>query len=135
MNYAKVKRNLKIKRAKTGLGLFTESPIPRGGFVVEYKGRLLSREKANEKGGRYLFDVSNRCTIDGTTRKNIARYINHACKPNCEVEVRRGRVFVFARRIIREGEELYYDYGKEYWDEFIQPHGCRCDKCVKGRSA
>ncbi len=131
MNYAKIQRNLKIKKSRTGLGLFTESSIQRGDFVIEYTGELLSRKKADEKGGRYLFDISNRRTIDGTDRKNRARYINHACRPNCEVDIRRGRIFVFAKRTIRGGEELHYDYGKEYWDEFIKPHGCKCDKCQK----
>ena len=131
MNYAKIERNLKVKRSKTGLGLFTQNGISRGSFVVEYTGKVLSHAKANKKGGRYLFDISNRRTIDGTSRKNVARYINHACKPNCEVDIRHGRIFVFARRRIQAGEELHYDYGKEYWDEFIKPYGCRCSVCGK----
>lgn len=131
MNYAKIKRNLAVKRSKTGLGLFTETPIKRGGFVVEYTGRILSREEADDKGGRYLFDVSSRRAIDGTSRKNIARYINHSCRPNCEADARRGRIFVFTKRKIREGEELLYDYGKEYFDEYIKPRGCRCETCGK----
>lgn len=129
MNYSKIQRDLKIKRSKAGLGLFTGSPILRGGFVVEYTGRMLTREKADEKGGRYLFDISKRRVIDGTNRNNIARYINHGCRPNCEVDIRKGRIFVFARRRIQAGEELNYDYGKEYWDEYIKPYGCRCKSC------
>jgi len=130
MNYSKMKRNLNVKKSKTGLGLFTQEPIKRGSFVVEYRGPILTHEEADKKGGRYLFDLSNRRTIDGTNRKNIARYINHSCRPNCEVDVRRGRVFVFARRLVKAGEELHYDYGKEYWDEYIKPLGCRCEKCA-----
>lgn len=133
MNYAKVQRNLKIKKSKTGLGLFTQTPLKRGDFVVEYRGAILSHEEADRKGGRYLFDLSNRRTVDGTTRANMARYINHSCRPNCEADVRRGRIFVFARRGIRAGEELLYDYGKEYWDEYIKPLGCLCEKCQGGK--
>ncbi|TSC71411.1 MAG: histone-lysine N-methyltransferase [Parcubacteria group bacterium Gr01-1014_48] len=129
MNYAKIQRNLRVRKSKTGLGLFTQSPLKRGDFVIEYTGKLLSREKADDKGGRYLFDISNRRAVDGTNRKNVARYINHACRPNCEVDIRRGRIFVFACRKIKVGEELNYDYGKEYWDEYIKPRGCLCEKC------
>ncbi len=133
MNYSKIQRDLKIKKSRAGLGLFTARPISCGGFVVEYTGPILTKERADEKGGRYLFDISNRRTVDGTNRKNIARYINHACRPNCEVDIRKGRIFVFARRKIQAGEELNYDYGKEYWDEYIKPHGCRCVSCGRAR--
>jgi len=69
--------------------------------------------------------------IDGSARSNIARYINHSCKPNCEAEIVAGRVFLRALRRIEAGEELSYDYGKEYFDMYIKPYGCRCAACAK----
>lgn len=125
--------HLKVKKGINGLGLFTDAPIKKGEFVIEYFGEMLTADQANEKGGKYLFEISNRRTIDGTTRKNTARYINHSCRPNCETDIKKGRVFVFARRSIKEGEELTYDYGKDYWNEYIKPKGCLCEKCAEKR--
>lgn len=124
--YRNVKRSLVAKRSSAGLGLFTKEPIEKGGFVIEYIGKILNRKQADEKGGKYLFETSDNRVIDGTGRNNLARYINHSCKPNCETDVRRGHVLVFARRAIKAGEELSYDYGKDYYDDFIKPYGCKC---------
>lgn len=121
--------HLKVKRGINGLGLFTEAPIKKGEFVIEYFGTMLTNEEANERGGKYLFEISNRRTIDGTLRENTARYINHSCRPNCEIDIKKGRVFIFAKRSIKPGEELCYDYGKDYWKEYIEPKGCSCIKC------
>lgn len=126
-------KGLKVKRSDAGLGLITTEPIKKGSFVIEYDGPRLTNEEADKKLGKYLFEVNNKVTIDGSGRKNIARYINHACRPNCEIKIRKGRVFIFAQKNIKPGEELNYDYGKEYWNHFIKPYGCRCWSCVKRR--
>ncbi len=118
-----------IKKSRAGLGMFAAGPIRKGELVAEYVGKLISNKEADEHGGRYLFAINSRWTIDGTTRKNIARYINHACRPNCEPEVVGHRIFIYAKRKINVGEEITYDYGKEYFDEFIQPKGCQCSYC------
>ena len=118
--------NLLVKRSRSGLGLFTNTLIKKGQFIIEYFGPILTVAEADNKGGKYLFDISSRRTVDGSARRNIARYINHSCRPNCEVDIIRGRIFVFAKKNIKPNEELAYDYGKEYYDEFIKPHGCRC---------
>lgn len=115
-----------VKRSRSGLGLFTNVLIKKGQFIIEYFGPILTIAEADRKGGKYLFDISSRRTVDGSARRNIARYINHSCKPNCEVDIVRGRIFVFAKKNIKPGEELAYDYGSEYYDEFIKPYGCRC---------
>lgn len=106
-------------------------PIPRGVFVIEYWGDVVTEARANQIAGKYLFELGNGNTIDGTTRANIARYINHGCKPNCETEVVGNRVYIQTIKKIAEGEELTYDYGREYFKAYIQPHGCRCKACAK----
>jgi hypothetical protein len=100
---------------------------------MEYTGRLLSSDEADRKGGRYLFEVNRRWFIDGSPRGNLSRYINHSCRPNCEPLVRGRAIVIYARRTIRAGEELTYDYGKEYFDEYIKPSGCRCAWCSRQR--
>lgn len=128
MKYEK-SRKTKIKRSRTGLGLFAEESIPEGSFIIEYVGDVITRKEADWRGGKYLFETSANRYIDGKARSNKARYINHSCKPNCEIEILRGRVLVFAARDIDDGEELSYDYGEEYFDEIIKPAGCGCISC------
>lgn len=118
-----------VKRASAGLGLFAVRPFKKGERIIEYFGRTISHAEEYTSRSKYLFEVNSRRTIDGATRKNVARYINHSCRPNCEPEIERGRIFIDAIRSIKAGDELTYDYGKEYVNEHIKPHGCRCAKC------
>jgi hypothetical protein len=121
----------KVKRSRTGLGLFAVSPIKKGECIIEYVGREISKEEAYTSKSKYLFEISRNKTIDGSIRTNTARYINHSCHPNCEVEIWRGRIYIMAKKNIKEGEELSYDYDTEYFDEHIKPKGCKCRKCHK----
>jgi uncharacterized protein len=120
-----------IKRSSAGLGLFAAQEFKRGDFIIEYTGERISEEEANRRGGKYLFTVTPTLTIDGKGRKNTARYINHSCAPNAEAELDEEEltIRILARRRILPGEEITYDYGKEYWNEHIKPYGCRCPKC------
>jgi uncharacterized protein len=100
---------------------------------MEYKGRRISAADAQKKerrGGRYLFEVNSRWTIDGSSRQNLARYANHSCRPNMEAEAVRGRIVLRAIRRIKPGEEMTYNYGRDYLALFIPV--CKCARC-KGR--
>ena len=123
------KHDLVIKRTSIGLGLFTRNPIPKGAFVIEYTGVRVPNSDESRLKGRYLFEINSRWTIDGSGRENLSRYINHSCKPNCEAIITRGKILIYAKRAISAGEELAYDYGKAYFDEFIKPKGCACSYC------
>jgi SET domain-containing protein len=120
---------LRVGRSKSGLGLFACEPIKKGRFIAEYWGKVLPSAKADELDNRYLFEVNSKWTIDGSDRRNMARYINHGCKPNAESDIKKGQVFIKSRRNIAEGDEITYDYGKNYFETFIEPHGCRCIAC------
>jgi len=119
-----------VKRSPTGLGLYAARAILRGAFVIEYTGSLLPNEVADRKGGKYLFRVNSRWTIDGSGRENLSRYINHSCSPNCVAYARGRKVVIYSRRRIVPGEELTYNYGKEYFDAYIKPRGCLCGACA-----
>ncbi|KAI6218360.1 putative histone-lysine N-methyltransferase set-23 [Aphelenchoides fujianensis] len=116
-----------------GLGLRAGERIPRGRFVIEYAGEIVSAEEANERCRRYkaagqehhyIFTLKEHsgdsCTqtfIDATKKGNLARLINHSCAPNLAPTILRyGRAVpvcaLFARRDIEAGEELSYDYGR-----------------------
>jgi uncharacterized protein len=120
--------DLAVRRSRAGLGLFAKAPIPKGACVIEYVGVELTPEQVEASNSRYLFEITSRKTIDGAPRWNRARYINHSCRPNCEIEISKGRVFICARRNIKPGEELGYNYGKDYFNIYING-GCRCPKC------
>ncbi len=126
--------NLLVKRSKTGLGLYTEEEIPKGACVIEYTGRPISAEEEEKSRSRYLFEISARKTIDGAPRWNTARYINHSCRPNCEPNIYKGRVYIHARRRIKPGEELNYDYGKAYFNQYLK-EVCRCPKCEPAQTS
>lgn len=117
-----------VKRSSAGLGLFAKTPFKKGELVIEYWGKIITDEEAEKKGGKYLFDLDDTpYTIDGTPYENTARYINHSCKPNCEPIQDDKRIFIHAIRKIEPGEELTYDYGKQYYNlMFKENGGCRC---------
>jgi len=126
-------RHLRIGRAKTGLGLFTRVPIKRGQFIVRYSGRRIPTDTADDLDTRYLFEINTRWTIDGSSRRNRARYINHACRPNAEAYFVKHMIKIRAIRNIKPGEEITYHYGRNYFDSFIKEIGCKCVACGKKR--
>ena len=129
------KNSLVVKRSRSGLGLFAALAIKKDDFVVEYTGEIISTAEADRRGNRYIFEISSRRSIDGSTRKNLARYINHSCSPNCEAEIDGSRVMIYAKKNIniKSGEEITYHYGKTYFKDFIKPEGCRCNYCFSRR--
>src|SRR3954452_13803126 len=127
----------RIARSATGLGLFATKPIKKGTRIIRYFGPLLDCDKETDDAveNKYLFQLTNRWTIDGSVRKNIARYINHACRPNAESDVHpiKRKVYIRAIKNIAPGEEINYDYGTDYFKEYLKPIGCKCDACEKKR--
>ena len=127
----------RVGRSRTGLGLFATRPIKKGAKIVRYFGPLLDSKKKKDDAieNKYLFELNNRWTIDGSVRKNIARYINHACKPNAESDVmpRKRKVVIRAIKNISPGDEINYDYGTDYFKAYLKPIGCKCDACAKKR--
>ena len=127
----------RVGRSRTGLGLFATKPIKKGAKIVRYFGPLLDCRKKKDDAveNKYLFELNGRWTIDGSVRKNIARYINHACKPNAESDVsaRKRKVVIRAIKKIEPGEEINYDYGTDYFKAYLKPIGCKCDACEKKR--
>lgn len=129
----------RVGRSATGLGLFATRPIKRGGHIATYRGRRISTEEAERRaarGARYMFTINSRWSIDGSPRWNLARYINHSCRPNARSVGRNGGIVIVALRRIEAGEEITYDYGPEYLDLFFK-NDCRCPTCreKKSRSA
>ena len=127
----------RVGRSRTGLGLFATEPIKKGAKIVRYFGPLLDSKKKKDDAieNKYLFELSGRWTIDGSVRENVARYINHACRPNAESDVRprKRKVVIRAIKNILPGEEINYDYGTDYFKAYLKPIGCKCAACEKKR--
>ena len=124
----------KYFRKKSGinnLGLFAKSDIKKGEKVIEYKGRKLTHKQVEENDrfdnskAIYLFTLNERYVLDGDTKTNTAKYINHSCDPNCEVDIIKGKIWIIAIKDIKKGDELSYDYGFGYDADFRQ-FPCKC---------
>jgi SET domain-containing protein len=131
------KRRFRIGRSKTGLGLFALKPFRKREYIVTYRGRRITNDEADRletRGSRYMFEINSRWTIDGSTRTNKARYVNHSCRPNAEA-VGRGRGIVYvARKRIKPNEEITVDYGRNYFEAFIGKSRCGCAACRTKRN-
>lgn len=123
------KFKLRVARGLSGKGVFALEEIPKGKRIIEYIGRSVPLEKQESVTGRYLFTTGKNKMIDGNIKENTARFINHSCRPNCEARGPSGKVFIYSIKKIKAGEELAYDYGEEYFDQYIKPFGCKCRKC------
>ena len=125
--------DFKVFRSSAGMGLKALRDFKKGETIIEYTGERISSEEADDRPNRYLFEVTEKLTIDGSPRSNLARYINHSCRPNAEaVHYEDGdRVFIETIKKIEPGDEITYDYGKEHFEEYIKPNGCKCEKCRK----
>ncbi|MHC4046038.1 SET domain-containing protein [Bradyrhizobium sp. 23AC] len=130
-------KTYRVGRSKTGLGLFATKPIKKGTRIIRYFGPILDSRipEQDDIENKYLFELNGRWTIDGSVRKNLARYINHSCRPNAESDVRprERKVFIRAIRNIEPGDEINYDYGTDYFKAYLKPIGCKCESCEKKR--
>ena len=113
----------------SGWGVYAAQPISKDTRIVEYKGELVSQAEGWRREQRYLpkqriwiFNFNDRWVRDAAYGGNIARYINHACRPNCYVDVVGRSIWILASRRIRPGEELTYDYNTDGAAGIL----CRC---------
>jgi SET domain-containing protein len=134
---SRAKPVIKVRRSGVhGRGVFATAPIRKGKRIIEYTGkRVLWKSVPDESNGThtFLFGLANgKDVIDPTVGGNEARWINHSCDPNCEaIEDTRDRVFIYALRNIRPGEELFYDYQLEI-DEPVTTKTKRESACSCG---
>ena len=120
---------IRRRSAIAGWGVYAGEPIAEDTHIVEYKGQLVSQPEAWRREQRYLprhriwiFTINRRWARDAAFGGNVARYINHACRPNCYVDIEGRHIWIRASRDIRQGEELTYDYNTEG----VAGIPCRC---------
>jgi len=118
-----------VRRANTGLGLFATHTIAAGRRIIRYVGPVLTSEEVERRTGRYFFSIDEEYAIDGSARTNLARYVNHSCKPNAEALVEGKRIWIWSKRPIEPGEQITIHYGEEYFNDYVKPVGCKCAPC------
>ena len=108
-------------------GLFATQEIKKGTRIIQYMGLKISKAEGARRaaaGNAYIFELNERYDIDGKSLSNIARYINHSCDPNCEVDTTTETIWIVAIRRIKADEELGYNYGYDIKNYSEYP--CRC---------
>jgi SET domain-containing protein len=128
------RRKVRIGRSLAGLGLFARAPFKKGQFIARYSGRKIHTDTADDLNNKYLFEINSRWTIDGASRKNVARYINHSCRPNAEPYFVKHAIKIKAIKNIKPDEEITYNYGRGYFDCFIKAVGCKCIACLRKKA-
>ena len=101
-------------------GVFATARITKNTRVIHYAGALISNQESLRRERRYIkrghiwcFKLTNRSVIDAGVGGNVARFINHGCRPNCYIDIQAGVIWIRAARNIRKGEELTYDYNTD----------------------
>lgn len=126
-----------------GRGGYAARFIPGGTRIIEYTGERITKAEAVRReaarlrrlkrggdGSVYIFNLNQRYDLDGRTRRNPARLINHSCTPNCQAETIHGRIWIVARRDIEAGEELTFDYGFPLKEWSLHPCRCGAPRCA-----
>ena len=128
----------KIKKSNIdNRGLYANKDIKDGTKIIEYKGKIVTKKKVEEDTkfdndkAIYLFNINKKYDLDGDFKFNTARLINHSCNPNCEVAGTGLKIWVYAIRDIKKNEELTYDYGFGFDQDFKNyPCKCKTENCV-----
>ena len=134
---------LKKRSRIHGIGLYAKALIPKGTRIIEYIGEKITKAEADRRGPKlveyakkhkqtgavYIFVLNKKYDIDGHVEYNTAKYINHSCDPNCEVEIIRGHIWVIALRDIKKGEEIFYNYGYDMDTYHDHPCLCKSTRC------
>ena len=130
-----------VKKSKVhGTGVFASSNIHKNKKIIEYIGEKITKKEGDKRsaerikkflhrkneGSVYIFELNKRYDIDGSPLYNKARYINHSCEPNCEVDIIDNEIWIIAIKKIKKNEELNYDYGYPFDKDDFKDHICRC---------
>ena len=131
----------KVKNSKIhGKGIVATRNIKKSTRIIQYIGEIVSKKegdrrsgnrikkylKSNRTGSVYIFELNKKYDIDGFFGYNKARYINHSCNPNCEVEISNDQIWISSIKNINKGEELSYDYGYTFDKDDYKDHECKC---------
>ena len=142
-NHTSASRRIQVRKSGIhGKGVFALRHIASGERIIEYKGEVITWKEAlrrhphdpKDPNHTFYFHIDDVHVIDAKFGGNAARWINHACEPNCESDETEGRVFIKTLRDVQPGEELFYDYGlvidDRHTPKLKQQYECRCGSTV-----
>ena len=147
MTKKKISSMWKEKKSKIhGTGIFANSDIKKNIKIIQYIGEKVSKKEGDKRsatrikkylnkkneGSVYIFELNKKYDIDGSFAYNKARYINHSCSPNCEVDIIENEIWISSIKKIKRGEELNYDYGYTFDEDDYNDHICKCGsvRCI-----
>ena len=112
-------------------GLYAAKNIKKGTKIINYIGKIITKKETdsnpkfdNDKA-IYLYNLNKKYDLDGDFKYNTARLINHSCSPNCEVDGKGLKLWISSIKDIKKGEELSYDYGFGF-DQDYKQFPCKC---------
>lgn len=128
------------KSSVHGTGIFASKNIKKNKQIIQYIGEKISKKEGDKRsaarikshlkkkneGSVYIFELNKKYDIDGSPLYNKARYINHSCSPNCEVEITKDEIWIKSIKAIKKGSELSYDYGFTFDKDDYKDHQCKC---------
>ena len=123
-----------------GKGIIASEKIKKNTRVIEYIGEKVTKREGDKRsadrikkfskkknfGTVYIFELNKKYDIDGSPNYNKARFINHSCDPNCEVDIINNRIWISSIKEIKKNEELTYDYGYPFDKDDFRDHECKC---------
>ena len=131
----------KVKKSKVhGYGIIASENIDKNTKIIQYIGEKVTKKEGDKRsairirkyinkkneGSVYIFELNKKYDIDGSPLYNKARYINHSCRPNCEVDIIKNEIWVISIKNIKKGDELNYDYGYPFDKDDYSDHICKC---------
>jgi len=137
----------KIKKSNVhGTGIVARKNVVKGTKIIQYIGEKITKKEGDKRsskriknylhskstGSVYIFELNKKFDIDGSVARNYARFINHSCNPNCEVNIVKNEIWISSIKSIKKGEELNYDYGFPFDEDDFSDHICMCKskKCI-----
>tara|TARA_A100001015_G_scaffold284991_1_gene352055 strand:+ start:3030 stop:3521 length:492 start_codon:yes stop_codon:yes gene_type:complete len=137
----------KIKKSKVhGIGIIATKNIQKNTKIIQYIGDKISKKEGDKRsaerikkylnkkneGSVYIFELNKKFDIDGSPMYNKARFINHSCEPNCEVDIIKNEIWITSIKNIKKDQELNYDYGYPFDKDDYKDHICKCGskKCI-----
>ena len=131
----------KVRKSKIhSNGIFAKKNIKKNTRIIEYVGEKVTKAEGDRRssirikkftnskqsGAVYIFELDKKYDIDGFVNRNKAKFINHSCSPNCEVDIINGKIWISSIKNIKKGEELSYDYGYAFDPDDFRDHVCKC---------
>jgi len=111
-------------------GLFAKKDIQKGTKIAQYIGEKITKEESDKRlqkeGCVYIMWLNDQVDLDGDVPENIARFSNHSCNPNCSMDIEHDEAWLIARKNIKEGEEITWDY-EHNWDDFDNKEEAICN--------